>query len=942
MTKLQPAENITATIQGEVSGQIAVGNYNLQIGSIHGGIVQVALPEQQPQLQARPRPVRLLPRRPQVFLDREDTRQAAQRALASAEPVGYHAAAGFGKTSLLRYLAHEDFTASFPDGVVYLLARAQPAADLLQSIFDAFFEYGSPAKPSYGTIRQALQPLRALIYLDDIALEREEVEGLFDAAPNCTFILAGENQQLWGIGQAVSLPGLPMEAARALLEHELGRPITDGEREGAEMLLDTLQGHPLSILQAAALVRSGQAGNLQELASSLPTPDAERSLTKKALKLLSQDGLRLLASIAALDGAPLHERHIPALVGIGDPQTELRKAESLGLLQAHSPRYTLTGRLPEILEGAWDLGGWRERSLSYFHEWAVAQDVMAEIAPEDSSAVLRLVQFGLRTGRLNELLKLVRAVEGKLVISKRWGAWSVLLRSALEAAQRLGDNSTRAWALHQLGTRALCLGQMQLARTQLIRALRLREALGEREAAQVTRHNLNHLLPPGGGNGSRNGGNNGGNGGGGSRGWNIGSSFLQTLPILLLVVMVLIGSRVIWPMPPAIVPSDTPTPFLPDTGQTETSTFTLTPYLPATITPTGTSTASPTASSTTSPTATHTATPTITETSPPPPEPSCTVRTDWQVYVIQSGDTLYNIAQRTGTTVPALMQANCLNSTLIYTGQRLRVPRLPATATWTPTPTLTPSPTVTQSITPTITPSVTATATSDLVPKINQPPQVKITNPDGDVRLPYAGYDAKSGLWYTVIGLEGYAEDPEDGSLDGPALTWTGDSSLIQEGLPAEGRATQAVLFSSTCSPTVHTIILSARDSEGTLGSDSRQITIYNREGCSPHVEINEPTSGAYTYRDDQYDREGYYVDLTAAGRGWDSREQVIPAERLVWTNGQGELLGTGSGFTFRLHAKDYCTGASHQIILTATDAEGERASLEVTITISGGCTSGG
>lgn len=61
------------------------------------------------------------------------------------------------------------------------------------------------------------------------------------------------------------------------------------------------------------------------------------------------------------------------------------------------------------------------------------------------------------------------------------------------------------------------------------------------------------------------------------------------------------------------------------------------------------------------------------------PAPQCFVRTDWPVYTVVRGDTLYSIAQRAGTTYPELMTANCLTNTTIYAGQPLRVPRLPAT-----------------------------------------------------------------------------------------------------------------------------------------------------------------------------------------------------------------------------------------------------------------------
>lgn len=59
--------------------------------------------------------------------------------------------------------------------------------------------------------------------------------------------------------------------------------------------------------------------------------------------------------------------------------------------------------------------------------------------------------------------------------------------------------------------------------------------------------------------------------------------------------------------------------------------------------------------------------------------PACTVRTDWQIYIVQSGDTLGSLAQRTGSSVSALATANCLaNPDALAVGQQLRVPRTPS------------------------------------------------------------------------------------------------------------------------------------------------------------------------------------------------------------------------------------------------------------------------
>jgi LysM repeat protein len=53
----------------------------------------------------------------------------------------------------------------------------------------------------------------------------------------------------------------------------------------------------------------------------------------------------------------------------------------------------------------------------------------------------------------------------------------------------------------------------------------------------------------------------------------------------------------------------------------------------------------------------------------------CKRPSGWFNYVVQRGDTLYRLAVRSGSSIDALRQANCLRSTQIYAGAILWVPR---------------------------------------------------------------------------------------------------------------------------------------------------------------------------------------------------------------------------------------------------------------------------
>jgi hypothetical protein len=74
----------------------------------------------------------------------------------------------------------------------------------------------------------------------------------------------------------------------------------------------------------------------------------------------------------------------------------------------------------------------------------------------------------------------------------------------------------------------------------------------------------------------------------------------------------------------------------------------------------------------------------------------------WVLYTVRSGDTLIEIGRMTGVNWVTLRNANCLPSSLIRTGQRLWVPRLPVII---PVRTATPRPTRTATLTRTSPPT---------------------------------------------------------------------------------------------------------------------------------------------------------------------------------------------------------------------------------------------
>lgn len=311
-----PAPVINAVIHGPVHGQVAIGEHIYQyMWHVHGDVIVRAPAQPQPP-RARTKPVYLLPRVFPGFLDRQLEISSVVGTLMDGEPVHVHGEDGVGKTSLLRAVVHHETARSFRDGVVWIRANAHPAMDLLQVLFEAFYEWDVTTKPTEGQLRNGLRSVQALVVCDDIQLSREDLEMVLDAAPECSFLVSAGERLLWSSGRSVSLSGLPLVDAEALVERELGRSLADGEREAYGALHSSLGGHPLQLLQAAALVRSGDqdfAGIASELRAGGSGSEISRHLTAS----LPDAERRMLAAVSAFADAPVR----PSMAGMiaGDP-----------------------------------------------------------------------------------------------------------------------------------------------------------------------------------------------------------------------------------------------------------------------------------------------------------------------------------------------------------------------------------------------------------------------------------------------------------------------------------------------------------------------------------------------------------------------------------------------------------------------------------------------
>ena len=353
------------SMHGAITGQIAVGRYVLQIGEPCGAVVREASRAERAHIRPRATPILLRPRLIRGLVDRRMELAAALSALDAGLPVEASGEPGIGKTALLRHLAHHPQAASFADGIVYLPARHQSPGDLLQLIFEAFYESDEISKPTEAEIRRGLQEKRALILLDDVHLPQEKLEEVLDIAPRSAFAVATRERCLWGEVRSLALKGLPVEDAVLLLEREIERSLDVTERSAAANLCAAIGGHPLRILQAAAVIRE-QGISLDGWARTI----SPASLITELLVSIDEKERRALLALTALPGVPLQAQHVSGIAEVTDIEPLLMTLVRRGLVVSSQSRHQLADGVGDRLRRTEDLKPWVHRAITYFTAWA--------------------------------------------------------------------------------------------------------------------------------------------------------------------------------------------------------------------------------------------------------------------------------------------------------------------------------------------------------------------------------------------------------------------------------------------------------------------------------------------------------------------------------------------------------------------------------------------
>ena len=394
---------------------------------------------------------------------------------------------GIGKTSLLRHVAHTATTEFADWPIVYLSAAGQPIEDLLQEIHTCLYQSRNQVKLGAAAVRRELRRSQSILLLDDVALSTTDLADLLRSLQESRVVLTSAAPRCQAC-RSVELGGLDEPAAIELIRRAMEpRGLHDDELDALPRLCEILYGHPLRLLQAAALVRAGRR-SMRDLVASLEPGDPAALLARECRSALTTEQRQLVAALALAAGAFLPTDLVEQMCTISDVVHKLRELRDRHVVDARKDRFGLPvcslGESRELVRESLEKG----LALRGLVQWLQHPSTSPDDILSLSHSLLTLIEVAAEYGEWHSVLDIVHVVEPVLVMSGRWEQWRYAAEAGLHAAEQLNDDVQRAYHFHELGSRALCLRFNDQATQLLEEAKALRPRFSR--ARRVTVHNL--------------------------------------------------------------------------------------------------------------------------------------------------------------------------------------------------------------------------------------------------------------------------------------------------------------------------------------------------------------------------------------------------------------------------------------------------------------------
>ena len=470
---------------------ILYGNLSVEIASRHGTRVTRTTLRQNPVDLLRPQRPDALARPP--ILGREQQSADAFHAIQQGSSIEFHADCGYGKTTLLQHIAASASEWYSASSCIYLRADRGRVEDLLQHLVDQLYRADQPVKLTPGECAQLLRQSRLIVAIDDAPADPAQVGYLLEVLSGCSLVIGSARQVAVRGGSSHELAGLPVDAALSLLAADLGRSLTSQELRAAQDLAAAVDGQPLHLKQAAALVREG-SHSLASLASQAAADPTV--LDRLSISALTSNERRALAVLAFAAGALLPPEVVDVIGQAAQLGECLASLHRRGLAEQRRDRFGLpvckAENYRKMLLGDLQLGA----SVVGLSNWLAARNRTASESQSAVGAALAIIDFAAEREDWMTVVQLARVAEQILFITARWQAWHHVLSQGLTAAKAAHASTIEAYFSHQLGSLELCLDHLDEASRLLRHALTLREQDGDTDGADLTRHNLQLVEPP--------------------------------------------------------------------------------------------------------------------------------------------------------------------------------------------------------------------------------------------------------------------------------------------------------------------------------------------------------------------------------------------------------------------------------------------------------------
>ncbi len=470
---------------------ILYGNLSIEIVSRDGARITRTTARQNPLDLLRPQHPEALAR--PLVLGRQQQSADAFRAIQQGRPIEFYADCGYGKTTLLQHIAASASEWYSASRSVYLRVDRGRVEDLLQQLVAQLYSSEQPVKLTPGECAQLLGQAGLIIAVDDAPADPAQVGYLLEVLSGSSLVLGSARRVAVHGGSSHPLAGLPADAALSLLAAELGRSLTSQELSVAQDLAVAVDGQPLHLRQAAALVREG-SHSLASLASQAAADPTV--LDRLSINALTNNERRALAVLAFAAGVLLPAEVVDVIGQVAQLGESLGSLYRRGLAEQRHDRFGLpickAESYRKMLLSDLQLGA----SVSGLSSWLTARDPTASDSLPAADAALAVIEYAAERQEWTTVAQLARITEQILFIAARWEAWHHALSQGLTAAKAAHLSAMEAYFSHQLGSLELCLDHLEEASQLLQHALTLREQAGDHDGADLTRHNLQLIQPP--------------------------------------------------------------------------------------------------------------------------------------------------------------------------------------------------------------------------------------------------------------------------------------------------------------------------------------------------------------------------------------------------------------------------------------------------------------